>query len=59
VTEEEITGMIREGTETGVFERTEHDIVTRALRLDDLRLGALLTPRGDLQFDLPDFFGPG
>lgn len=55
VTEEEITGMIREGAESGVFERTEHDIVTRALRLDDLRLGALLTPRGDLEFiDLND-----
>jgi putative hemolysin len=55
MTEEEITGMIREGAESGVFERTEHDIVTRALRLDDLRLGALLTPRGDLEFiDLND-----
>lgn len=55
VTEEEITGMIREGTDAGVFERTEHDIVTRALRLDDLRLGALMTPRTDLAFiDLDD-----
>lgn len=55
VTEEEITGMIREGTDAGVFERTEHDIVTRALRLDDLRLGALMTPRTDLEFiDLDD-----
>lgn len=55
VTEEEITGMIREGTDAGVFERTEHDIVTRALRLDDQRLGALMTPRTDLEFiDLDD-----
>ena len=55
VTEEEITGMIREGTDAGVFERTEHDIVTRALRLDDQRLGALMTPRTDLAFiDLDD-----
>lgn len=47
--------MIREGTDAGVFERTEHDIVTRALRLDDLRLGALMTPRMDLEFiDLDD-----
>jgi putative hemolysin len=50
VTEEDIAGMIREGTNAGVFERTEHDIVTRALRLDDLRLGALMTPRTDLEF---------
>lgn len=55
VTEEDITGMIREGTDAGVFERTEHNIVTRALRLDDTRLGALMTPRMDLEFiDLND-----
>lgn len=55
VTEEEIAGMIREGTDAGVFERTEHDIVTRALRLDDQRLGALMTPRTDLEIiDLDD-----
>ena len=55
VTQEEITGMIREGTDAGVFERTEHDIVTRALRLDDQRLGALMTPRTDVELiDLED-----
>lgn len=50
VTEEEITGMLREGTQAGLFEKTEHDMVTRALRLDDLRLGALMTPRADVDF---------
>lgn len=55
MTEEEITGLIKEGTHAGVFEKTEHDIVTRALRLDDQRLGALMTPRTDLEFiDLND-----
>lgn len=55
VTEEEIAVMIKEGTHAGVFEKTEHDIVTRALRLDDQRLGALMTPRTDLEFiDLND-----
>jgi putative hemolysin len=55
VTEEEITGLIKEGTHAGVFEKTEHDIVTRALRLDDQHLGALMTPRTDLEFiDLND-----
>ncbi|MDF3035198.1 MAG: hypothetical protein K0S28_472 [Paucimonas sp.] len=55
VTEEEITGMLKEGTDAGLFERTEHEIVTRALRLDDLRLGALMTPRTDLEYiDLDD-----
>lgn len=55
VTEEEIAGMLKEGTEAGLFEKTEHDIVTRALRLDDVRLASLMTPRTDLEFiDLSD-----
>ena len=55
VTEEELTGMLKEGTHAGVFEKTEHDIASRALRLDDQRLGALMTPRGDIEFiDLDD-----
>jgi putative hemolysin len=55
VTEEEITGMLKEGADAGLFEKTEHDIVTRALRLDDVRIAALMTPRADLEFiDLND-----
>ncbi|TFW33720.1 hemolysin family protein [Massilia horti] len=54
-TEEEITGMLRESTEAGVFEPTEYEIVSRALRLDDRHLGALMTPRVDIEFlDLDD-----
>lgn len=47
-TEEDITGMIKEGTDAGLFEKTEYDIVSRALRLDDIHLKALMTPRVDL-----------
>ncbi|WP_442920696.1 hemolysin family protein [Massilia sp. DD77] len=47
-TEEDIAGMIKEGTDAGVFEKTEYDIVSRALRLDDRHLKALMTPRVDL-----------
>lgn len=55
VTEDDITGMLREGADAGVFEKTEHDIVTRALRLDDQHLASLMTPRTDLEFiDLND-----
>lgn len=55
VTEEEITGMLKEGADAGMFEKTEHDIVTRALRLDDVRIASLMTPRADLSFiDLND-----
>lgn len=55
VTEEEITGMLKEGADAGMFEKTEHDIVTRALRLDDVRIASLMTPRADLEYiDLDD-----
>ncbi|MDB5772059.1 MAG: hemolysin [Burkholderia sp.] len=50
ITEEEIAGMLRESTDAGVFEKTEHDIVTRALRLDDQSVAALMTPRTDIHY---------
>ncbi|MCS0589185.1 hemolysin family protein [Massilia norwichensis] len=49
-TEEEVTGMIKESTDAGVFEKAEYDIAARALRLDDWHLRALMTPRVDLEF---------
>lgn len=55
VTEEEIAGLLKEGAEAGLFEKTEHDIVSRALRLNDQRVAALMTPRMDIHFiDLED-----
>ena len=54
-TEEDIAGIIKEGADTGVFEKTEYDIVSRALRLDDQHLKSLMTPRVDLVIlDLDD-----
>ncbi|WP_267874151.1 hemolysin family protein [Telluria aromaticivorans] len=54
-TEEDIAGIIKEGANTGVFEKTEYDIVSRALRLDDQHLKSLMTPRVDLVIlDLAD-----
>jgi putative hemolysin len=49
-TAEDITGMLKEGSRAGVFEPTEYDIVSRALRLDDHHLKALMTPRVDIEF---------
>ena len=49
-TEDEVTDMIRESTDAGVFEKAEYDIAARALRLDDWHLRALMTPRVDLEF---------
>jgi putative hemolysin len=55
ITEEEIAGMLKEGTAAGVFEKTEHEIVSRALRLDDQPVAALMTPRMDVHYiDLDD-----
>ena len=48
-TEEDVTGLIKESAEAGVFEKTEYDIAARALRLDDWHLRALMTPRVDLE----------
>ena len=54
-TQQEISGMLKEGTDAGVLDQAEYDIVRRALRLDAQRLGALMTPRIELQFiDLDD-----
>jgi putative hemolysin len=58
VTVEEIRVLLEQGTEEGVFERTEHDLVTNVLNLDERPVGAVLTPRGDVMFldvrDPPD-----
>ncbi len=53
-TPEEITGVLKEGTEAGVLEKTEYEIAKRAVRLDDQRLAAIMTPRIDLQFIDPN-----
>src|SRR5213076_2969438 len=49
-TEEDVTGILRESTEAGVFEKTEYDLATRALHLDDQHLRALMTPRVEIEF---------
>ena len=50
VTADEIRVMLQQGTEEGVFERSEHDMVTNVLNLDDRHVGAALTPRSDVVF---------
>ena len=57
VTPEEITGLMEQGEEVGVFEETETDIVESVFRLGDLRVDALMTPRTDLDWlDLDEPF---
>lgn len=48
-TQQEISGMLREGTDAGVLHQTEYDIARRALRLDEQRVSSLMTPLIDLQ----------
>lgn len=56
VTEEEIRMLIREGARLGVFNKTERDLVERALRLDDVRVSTLMKPRNEIEsVDLTKF----
>jgi putative hemolysin len=58
VTEEEIKVMIEQGTETGMFEESEQDMVEGVLSLGDLKIGALMTPRPDITWiDIDDQIG--
>jgi putative hemolysin len=45
VTAEEIETMVEQGTELGVFEASERDMIERVLRLDEMRVDAFMTPR--------------
>jgi putative hemolysin len=48
VTEEEVKVLIEQGTQVGVFEEAEQDIVERVFRLGDRRVSALMVPRTDI-----------
>jgi putative hemolysin len=48
VTEEEIQLLIDQGTQAGVFEEAEHDMVEGVFSLADQRIYSLMTPRPDV-----------
>lgn len=48
ISEEEITLLIEQGIDEGVFEQAEHEIVERVLRLDARRVSAIMTPRTEI-----------
>lgn len=50
VTEEEIHAMLEEGSEAGVIEQQEHDMVRNVFRLDDRQIGSLMIPRADIVY---------
>lgn len=45
VTVDEIKGLIEQGTESGIFEETEQDMIENVLRLDERPVSAWMTPR--------------
>jgi putative hemolysin len=55
VTDEEIKVLMEQGAEAGVFHVSEQAIVSNVLRLDELRIGLIMTPRPDIDvLDLAD-----
>jgi putative hemolysin len=48
VTEEEIKVLVRQGTEAGMFEEAEQDMVERVFRLGDQQVSGIMTPRLDI-----------
>ena len=50
VTEEEIQLLIEQGTQAGVFEAAEHDMVEGVFSLGDQRVYSLMTPRTDIVY---------
>jgi len=55
VTDEEIEVLMEQGAEAGVFHVSERAIVSNVLRLDEQRVGAIMTPRKDIYYiDLDD-----
>lgn len=55
VTEEEVKVMLGQGAEHGVFEESEREMVENIFQLSDMRAGALMTPRVQIEWlDLED-----
>ena len=48
VTNEEINVLMEQGAEAGVFHESEQAIVSNVLRLDEQRIGAIMTHRNDI-----------
>jgi len=55
ITAEEIEILVEQGTEIGVLENYEQDMIERVLRLDEWRVDAFMTPRTQIMWiDLED-----
>jgi putative hemolysin len=50
VTEEEIHAMLQEGSDAGVIEQHEREMVRNVFRLDERHIGSLMIPRSDIVY---------
>lgn len=48
LTEEDIHAMLMEGSQSGVIEKQEHEMVRNVFRLDDRQIASLMTPRSEI-----------
>jgi len=48
LTEADIHAVLQEGSESGLIEKQEHDIVRKVFLLDDRQITALMTPRSEI-----------
>jgi putative hemolysin len=50
LTQEEIHAILEEGSDAGVIEQQEHQMVRNVFRLDDRQIASLMVPRGDVVY---------
>src|SRR6476661_712332 len=50
MTEEELHLMLDEGTQSGIIERQEHQMVRNIFRLDDRQVSSFMIPRSDVEY---------
>jgi putative hemolysin len=50
MTEEDLHLLLEEGSESGIIEHHEHQMVRNVFRLDDRQIGSFMVPRGEVVF---------
>lgn len=50
ITEDEIKGLIEQGTQVGVFDAVEQDMVEGVFRFNDRSINAIMTPRTEIEW---------
>jgi putative hemolysin len=50
LTEDDIHAMLVEGSQAGLIEKHEHDMVRNVFRLDDRQIASLMTPRSEIVY---------